>query len=46
VADHRALFTFALDEKDYAEINTALGASGGRAPEGEPYQWERGLGPF
>mmetsp|Transcript_15856 Transcript_15856/g.51956 ORF Transcript_15856/g.51956 Transcript_15856/m.51956 type:complete len:426 (+) Transcript_15856:756-2033(+) len=46
LADHRALFTFALDEKDYAEINTALGASGGRAPEGEPYQWERGLGPF
>mmetsp|Transcript_20291 Transcript_20291/g.61132 ORF Transcript_20291/g.61132 Transcript_20291/m.61132 type:complete len:428 (+) Transcript_20291:121-1404(+) len=40
VADHRALFSFQLDEEDYDRINTVLALS--QPPDGDCYTWERG----
>lgn len=44
VADHRRLFGFELDGADLAAVDGLLAE--GRAPRGDCYAWERGLGAF
>lgn len=40
VADHQALFSFALDQQDRDRIDAVLADS--RRPSGDCYSWERG----
>lgn len=40
VADHEALFSFALDTEDQAAIDEVLAQA--RRPRGDCYTWERG----
>jgi aryl-alcohol dehydrogenase-like predicted oxidoreductase len=42
VDDHRALFSFALDEQDLGLIRDVLDR--GKKPKEDCYQWERGGG--
>ena len=42
VDDHRALFSFHLDEEDLGRIRGALDR--GKKPKEDCYQWERGGG--